>query len=293
MAHTPLAWIGLAGISPDDNARARGWQNRLHWFMVGIALLSVPAYLLSSSDLHPLWHQAAALLDFVILVAFLGELAWMMWLSSQPVRYLLENWLNVIIVLGAAAAVLGAATEWIAVVRAMRAAVAILVVVRTATEFRILFTRKGAPMLVGIAVLTVLLLGALFFWLDPRIHSFADGLWLTFITGATVGYGDIVPSTNGTRLLAALTVLVGVALMTLFTANVVALVMGGEETRLREALQHDLVELRAEIHTLLDARELRRTAELIEELQRLRSEIETLRAQLRGAAPPVAGNRPE
>ncbi|MCC6868434.1 MAG: two pore domain potassium channel family protein [Burkholderiales bacterium] len=292
MEHTPLAWIGLAGINPDDNARARRWQQRLHWSMVGIALLSVPAYLLSTSELHPFWHTVASLLDVVILAAFLGELVWMMWLSSQPVRYLLENWLNVIIVLGAAAAVLGAATEWIAVVRAMRAAVAILVVVRTATEFRILFTRKGAPMLVGVAVLTVVVLGALFFWLDPRIHTFADGLWLTFITGATVGYGDIVPSTNATRLLAALTVLVGVALMTLFTGNVVALVMGGEETRLREALQRDLVELRAEIHTLLDARELRRTTELIEELQRLRGEIEWVRAQLRGESPPAARDPP-
>ncbi|MCC7040844.1 MAG: two pore domain potassium channel family protein [Burkholderiales bacterium] len=292
MAHTPLAWIGLAGISPDDNARARAWQQRLHWSMVGVALLSVPAYLLSTSELHPLWHTTAALLDLAILVAFLGELAWMMWLSSHPIRYLLENWLNVIIVLGAAAAVLGAATEWIAVVRAMRAAVAVLVVVRTATEFRVLFTRRGAPMLVGVAVLTVLLLGALFFWLDPRIHSFADGLWLTFITGATVGYGDIVPSTNATRLLAALTVLVGVALMTLFTGNVVAFFLGGEETRAREALQRDLVALRDEIHALLDAHEARRSAELIDELRRLRGEIDGLRAQLHALSAPAARDPP-
>lgn len=285
MAHTPLAWIGLAGINPDDNARALSWQRRLHWIMVGVALLSVPAYLLSTADINPFWHGVAALLDLLILVAFSAELVWMMWVSSHPIRYLLENWLNVIIVLGAASAALGAATEWIAIVRAMRAAVAVLVVVRTATEFRVLFTRKGAPMLVGIAVLTVMILGALFFWLDPRIHTFTDGLWLTFITGATVGYGDVVPSTGATRLLAVLTVLVGVALMTLFTGNVVAFFVGGEEARMREALQRDLVTLRAEIHTLLDARELSRTAALLEEVRMLRSEIDALRAQLRGEAP--------
>jgi len=291
MAHTPLAWIGLAGINPDDNARARSWQQRLHWIMVGVALLSVPAYLLSTAELNPFWHAVASLLDFVILAAFSAELVWMMWLSSHPIRYLLENWLNVIIVLGAASAALGAATEWIAIVRAMRAAVAVLVVVRTATEFRVLFTRKGAPMLVGIAVLTVLILGALFYWLDPKIKTFADGLWLTFITGATVGYGDVVPSTNATRLLAVLTVLVGVALMTLFTGNVVAFFVGGEETRMREALRRDLVTLRAEIQTLLDARELRRTGELLEEVRTLRAEIAALRAQLRGEPPaPLDGS---
>lgn len=290
MTHSPLAWIGLAGIGPDDNARALRWQGRLHWLMVGVALMSLPAYLLSTAELGQFWHAVAAVLDFVILLAFTAELMLMMSLSSHPFRYLFENWLNVVIILGAAAAALGAATEWIAVVRAMRAAVAVLVVVRTATEFRVLFTRRGAPMLVGIAVLTVLVLGALFFWLDPKILTFSDGLWLTFITGATVGYGDVVPSTNGTRMLAVITVLVGVALMTLFTANVVAFFVGGEETRMREALMRDLVTLRGEIHTLLDARELRRTADLIEEIRGLRAELALLRAQVGLADPPPAGD---
>lgn len=287
MAHSPLAWVGLAGISPDDNPTARGWQRRLHWIMVAVALLSVPAYLLSTADVGPGWQAFAWALDFVILTAFSAELVWMMWLSSHPFRYLFENWLNVIIILGAAAAALGATTEWIAIVRGMRAAVAVLVVARTASEFRVLFTRKGAPMLVGIAVLTILILGALFYWLDPKIHSFSDGLWLTFITGATVGYGDVVPSTNGTRLLAVITVFVGVALMTLFTGNVVAFFVGGEEARMRESLQRDLATLRAEIQTLLDARELRRTAELLEEVRLLRGEI----AELRGRIEPVPPSR--
>ena len=292
MVHPPLAWIGLAGVNPEDNERARAWQARLHWIMVGVALLSAPAYLLSTAELGPLWHKIAAFLDLVILAAFAAELVWMMWVSSHPVRYVLENWLNVVIILGAASAALGAATEWIAIVRAMRAAVAILVVVRTATEFRVLFTRKGAPMLVGVAVLSVVILGALFYWLDPRINTFADGLWLTFITGATVGYGDIVPSTNATRLVAVVAVLVGVALMTLFTGNVVAL-LGSEESRLREALQSDLIALRAEIHTLLDAHEPQRAAELLAELRMLRAEIEMLRARLDAAANPGAGSVPE
>src|SRR5262249_19353142 len=159
---------------------------------------SVPAYLLSTSELDPIWHRIASILDFAILAAFVAELAWMVVVSSYPVRYFLENWLNVVIILGAAAAALGAASEWIAVVRAMRAAVAVLVVVRTATESRVLFTRRGAPMLIGVAVMTIVILGALFYWLDPAIKTFADGLWLAFVTGSTVGYGDVVPTTGAT-----------------------------------------------------------------------------------------------
>ena len=227
MTHSPLVWLGLGGVAPDDNKVARHWQDRLHWIMVAVALMSVPAYLLSTSELHPVWHDVASVLDFVILIAFVVELAWMMKVSSFPLRYLLENWLNVVIICGAAAAAFGAATEWIAIVRAMRAAVAVLVLVRTVAELRVLFTRKGAPMLLGIAVFTMLTLGALFYWLDPAIRTFTDGLWLAFITGATVGYGDIVPTTPATRMLAALTVLVGVAMMTVFTAHVVTFFIGG------------------------------------------------------------------
>ena len=280
MTSSPLIWLGLGGVASDDNARAHYWQRRLHWVMVVIALTSVPAYLLSTADLDPIWHRIASLLDFVILIAFVAELVWMLYVSSFPLRYLFENWLNVVIIMGAAAAALGAATEWIAIVRAMRAAVAVLVVVRTATEFRVLFTRRGAPMLTGIAFLTMLGLGGLFFWLDPAIKSFWDGLWLAFITGATVGYGDVVPTTAATRFIAVLTVLIGVALMTLFTANVVAFFIGGEETRMRENLQRDIVTLRGQIAQLLDAEELRITLELHKEVRALREELAEMRTAL-------------
>ena len=59
MTHNPLAWVGLAGISADDNAAAQAWLARLHWIMVSVALLSVPAYLLSTADLGPLCADAA------------------------------------------------------------------------------------------------------------------------------------------------------------------------------------------------------------------------------------------
>ena len=280
MTHSPLVWVGLGGVAAADNAVARRWQERLHWIMVVVALLSVPAYLLSTSELDPFWHEFASVLDFVILAAFVAELGWMLKVSSFPLRYLLENWLNVVIITGAAAAALGAATEWIAIVRAMRAAVAVLVIVRTAAEFRVLFTRRGAPMLLGIAVLTMLVLGALFYWLDPAIRTFTDGLWLAFITGATVGYGDVVPTTPATRVLAVLTVLVGVAMMTLFTAHVVTFFVGGEDAKTRDALQRDIVVLRGDIEKLLDAEELRLTLDVHHEIRDLRREIRELRDEL-------------
>src|SRR3954447_12559023 len=101
MTHSPLAWIGLAGIAPDDNPRAQHWQKRLHGVMVTIALLAVPAYVFETADVYPTLKHLANVLDTVIFVAFLLEAIWMAHVSSHPVRYLFENWLNLIILIGA------------------------------------------------------------------------------------------------------------------------------------------------------------------------------------------------
>ena len=280
MTRSPLIWIGLGGVTADDNPRMHLWQQRLHWAMVIIALLGVPAYMLDSSQQSAMSHRIAGFLDVFILVAFVAELVWMVAISSFPLRYIGENWLNLVIIAGAAAAILGADTGWIAVVRALRAAIAVLVLVRTATEFHVLFTRRGAPALLGVGVITMLLAGGVFYWLDPAINSYWDGLWLAFVTGSTVGYGDIVPTTGATRLFAALMVLIGVSLISLFTANIVAFFIGREETRLREDLHHDIIELRRENARLLAAEEWRLSLELDAELKAVRSEVADLRGDL-------------
>ena len=60
--------------------------------------------------------------------------------------------------------------------------------------------------------MVILFVGGFGFWvLDPRVHTLADGLWLAFTTAATVGYGDMVPSTHASRAFAVVVVLLGLA----------------------------------------------------------------------------------
>jgi len=280
MTRNPLVWIGLGGVTAEDNPRAHLWQQRLHWAMVLIALMGVPAYMLDSAQQSDLSHRIAGILDVFILAAFAAEMVWMLCISSFPLRYLLENWLNVVIVAGAAAAVWGSDTGWIAIVRGMRVAIAVLVVVRTAAEFHILFTRNGAPLLVGVGVITLLLAGAALYGLDPKITTYGDGLWLAFITATTVGYGDVVPTTGPSRMVAALIVMAGFALIALFTANIVAFFIGRDDTRLREDLHHDIIELRKENARLLAAEEWRLSLELDVQLKSMREEVAALRRDL-------------
>jgi len=89
-----------------------------------------------------------------------------------------------------------------------------------------------------------------------------------------------VPSTGASRVFAAFMVLVGVSLMTLFTANVVTFFIGREETERRENLRHDIVRLRRDLALLLGAEELRIHRDLHAEVRDLRDEVRQLREAL-------------
>ena len=147
-------------------------------------------------------------------------------------------------------------------------------------NFGVLFTHRGAPLLIGIGFFTLLGAGAMFYWLDPKIDNYWDGLWLAFVTGTTVGYGDVIPSTAASRVFAALMVLVGVSLMTLFTANVVSFFIGRDELELRRALHRDIGQLRNQVERLLGAEELRIHKDLHAEVKLLREEVQALREAL-------------
>jgi voltage-gated potassium channel len=95
--------------------------------------------------------------------------------------------------------------------------------------------------------------GGLGFWIvEPRAHNIEDGLWLAFTTAATVGYGDIVPSTHASRVLAAVVVLLGLAVLSLVTASVAAIFVGTEERQIEHDLLKELASLRAEVRDLAD-----------------------------------------
>jgi voltage-gated potassium channel len=99
--------------------------------------------------------------------------------------------------------------------------------------------------------LLILGVGGVGFWiLEPRAITLSDGLWLAFTTAATVGYGDIVPSTHASRVFAVFVVLFGLAVLSLVTASVAAIFVEAEERQIERDLMHELTALRTEIHSL-------------------------------------------
>ena len=99
--------------------------------------------------------------------------------------------------------------------------------------------------------LLILGLGGVGFWiLEPRAHTLSDGLWLAFTTAATVGYGDIIPTTHASRAFSVVVVLLGLAVLSMVTASVAAMLVETEERQLARKLMHEIGELRGEIRSL-------------------------------------------
>ena len=110
-----------------------------------------------------------------------------------------------------------------------------------------LITRRG---LIYSLILCLMIMGfgGMGFWLlEPKVLTLGDGLWLAFTTAATVGYGDLVPSTNASRIFAVVVVLLGLAVLSLVTASVAAVFVEREERKIERDLMQELGALRQDI----------------------------------------------
>jgi voltage-gated potassium channel len=144
----------------------------------------------------------------------------------------------------------------------------------------VLFTRQGAPKLVGVAVLLLMISGAAIYWLEPTINSYWDGVWLAFVTATTIGYGDYVATSAGARVVSVFISLIGFAVVALFTANVVALFVRRDAPADRDELANDIRRMRADVAQLVRDGERARSNLPTAEIEALRRDVAELSARL-------------
>jgi voltage-gated potassium channel len=122
----------------------------------------------------------------------------------------------------------------------VRLVTALLVVLRAVESVTPRLWHRGSGY-IGLLTMGVLgLCGLGFWWLEPRALTYGDGLWLAFATAATVGYGDIVPTTAASKIFAVFVVLMGVAVLSMLTAAIAAMWVESEERRIEGEILRDL-----------------------------------------------------
>ncbi len=84
-----------------------------------------------------------------------------------------------------------------------------------------LLRNNGLYYVIGVVVLLAVLGGGLLYKVEPQgVESYKDGIWLAFVTMTTVGYGDIVPTTQEGRLISMLLMIVGIGFLSVLTGSI-------------------------------------------------------------------------
>jgi voltage-gated potassium channel len=196
----------------------------------------------------------AALLAYLLAALVTGTaLVHTTWRCAHRRQHLLANPVDGALVAGLLLAAALPPSEGSNAALALRLGVSMLTLLRILWAMQQLITRGGVVYLLVLSLGVLGLCGAGFWWLEPRTPTFGDGLWLAFTTAATVGYGDVVPTTAASKIFAVFVVLLGFGVLTMVTAAIAASWVETEERRIEREILRDLRQQMDGLHQELRA----------------------------------------
>jgi voltage-gated potassium channel len=233
---TTRAW-GLSAPTALNAAATRSAE-RWRWPVMGALLATIPAFYIELLDQVPTPIATALyLVAAVLLTVALWRAARHL---SHPEQYLRRNSIDIVLIVGFTVAALLPASSDSPLSLALRLAVAVLSLVRMVWAVKPWITRGGLAYLLFLAFAVLCFCGVGFWVLEPQVRTLSDGLWLAFTTAATVGYGDLVPTTPAAKIFAVFVVLLGYAVLSLVTAAIAAMWVETTERRIEQDILRDL-----------------------------------------------------
>ena len=222
-----------------------------YWPLTILALVLVPIVLLPDLlDLPPRADAAFEVTSISIWIVFAVELVVRVSLARQRFRFLLKNWIDVLIVLIPLVGMMPVHhfAHFRAALGVARAAAAIA---RVTPLGRRIVDHRSTNFLVTSSTISIIVAGLLVYLTErgnpaASIGSFGDGLWWAVTTITTVGYGDAYPTTSAGRAVALTLMVVGIAIFSGITATVASVFSRDSH----DTTQSDLQALREEIAAL-------------------------------------------
>jgi len=219
---------------------ATGWVRTLHFW----ALIStIPAFYMELLSEQP---SVLAQLSYLTAAVTLGLSTWLAYRQGRSrkgderTHTVAHPVLLPLLLIGllAAAAMPPSSTSSLGLI--VRSATALLTLAEFVWSLQGWLARGSLPVLLALAVTVLALCGVGFWWLEPSTPSLADGLWLAFTTAATVGYGDIVPTTPASKIFSVFVVLLGYGVLSLVTAAIAAMWVESRERDIEREIMQDL-----------------------------------------------------
>lgn len=214
----------------------RRWRSATDVPLIALAVGSLPILLLEfvRDGLPRADRTFMDIVNIAVLAAFTIDYVVELRLAADRRSFARSEFLSLLVVLAQVASLVPglAAIGFLRSLRAARLFRFVAVAMRATAlggvasrEGRALLRRRAASLALGTAALTWLLSAVAFtiaedVGTDGRIHSFFDSLWWSLSTITTVGYGDIYPVTTAGRLVAGVTMLVGISTFAVVTARI-------------------------------------------------------------------------
>lgn len=220
------------------------WRRWTDVPLVALAVGTLPIVLLEFSlDRLPVQDRVfVALVNLVVLVAFAVNLLVEISLCKNRGMYLRREWSGLVIVVSQILALVPVLSA-LGALRAIRGLRVFVVLLRllglggsARNEMRRLFHTRTASLAIGTSAFTVVTSAVAFTLVEDvgegrRVQSFFDALWWAMSTVTTVGYGDVYPATGVGRLIATVTMLVGISSLAVVTARIAQFLIREEPTR--------------------------------------------------------------
>lgn len=228
--------LGIAGVDSGERKAAIIWAQRLEWPMLLVALwIPVQWYL---EETHAIGIDGARWFDWAIWLVFLFETTLLTLLVRDKRRYLLSNWMNLVIITA------GIPMEWtytplIGALRNLRLLLMLFLLMRLSHRIRDYLARGHLGVMLVITGIVVILAGIIVTRLDPSIGSIWDGMWYSWVTISHTGYGDIVPKTAAARFFGGILIFLGIVLVTVFTASLSALLIGSQVDQVEHKVEDE------------------------------------------------------
>jgi voltage-gated potassium channel len=208
------------------------WRRWTDVPLITLALGSLPILLLElvSDRLSSTDRTFITLANVVVFVAFAVDYIVELTLAGDRRAYVRREWTSLLIAISQGIALLHALQIFgaIRVIRAIRPVVFVwrLLAIGAAEskEVRATFRDRAVTVAVSISGFVWLTAAAAFTIVEDvgdgrRVDSFGDALWWSASTISTVGYGDVYPVTTVGRIIAVLTMIVGVSTFGVITAK--------------------------------------------------------------------------